>query len=180
MVTLIRNVHLNPVHDPNQIGAVCILTEIGADPVQGLIVYNVPFSVRTQTFLHTVCFAPVTDACLLGLDFLQATASALDLGNNNLTIGPDIIPVNASVAAEHTFSKVIIVWRTVLQLGSASFWPCKKARSLDMQNLLSKCLLQSKPTFLRFLWLSRMVLMVVAFLHINSKCCQKYLRLNKN
>ena len=121
MVTLIRNDHRQPVHDPNQIGTVFMLTEIGAEPIQGLIVYNVPTTVRTQTFLHIVCFVPVKDACLLGLDFLQATASVLDLGNKKLTIGQDIIPVNVSVAAEHTFAKVTIVWRTVLQLGSVSF-----------------------------------------------------------
>ena len=80
-----------------------------------------PITVGTQTFLHRVCFAPVKDACLLGLDFLRATASVLDLGNNKLTIGPDIIPVNVSEAADHTFSKVTIVRRTVLQPGSVFF-----------------------------------------------------------
>ena len=121
MVTLIRDDYLQPITDPDQIGPVCVLTGIGADPVHGRIVYNVPITVGTQTFLHTVCFAPVKDACLLGLDFLRATASVLDLGNNKLTIGPDIIPVNVSEAADHTFSKVTVVRRTVLQPGSVSF-----------------------------------------------------------
>ena len=66
-------------------------------------------------------FAPVKDACLLGLDVLRATASVLDLGNNTLTIGPGIIPVIVPEAADHTFSKLTIVWRTVLQPGSVSF-----------------------------------------------------------
>ena len=68
-----------------------------------------------------VYVAPVKDTCLLGLDFLWATANVLNLGNNKLTIGPDIIPVMVSEAADHTFSKVIIVWRTVLQPGFVSF-----------------------------------------------------------
>ena len=38
-----------------------------------------------------------------------------------MTIGPDIIPVNVSKAADHTFSKVTVVWLTVLQPGSVSF-----------------------------------------------------------
>ena len=48
---------------------VCVLTGTGADPVYGRIVYNVPITVETQTFLYTICFAPVKDDCLLGLDF---------------------------------------------------------------------------------------------------------------
>ena len=62
-------------------GPVCVLTGIDADSVNGRIVNNVPITVGTQTFLHTVCVAPVRDTCLLGLDFMTATASVLDLGN---------------------------------------------------------------------------------------------------
>ena len=40
MVTQIRDGHLKAVKDPNKIGPVCILTEIGADHGQELIVYN--------------------------------------------------------------------------------------------------------------------------------------------
>ena len=69
MITLLRDDYLQPLHDPNQIGPVCVLTGISADPVYGRIVYNVPITVGTQTFLYTVCFAPVKDDCLLGLDF---------------------------------------------------------------------------------------------------------------
>ena len=69
MDTLIRDDYHQPIHDPNQIGQVCIMAGIGADPVQCWIVYNVPITVGAHTFLHTVCFAPVNDACLLGLDF---------------------------------------------------------------------------------------------------------------
>ena len=71
MVTLIRDDYLQSITDPHQICPVCVLTGIGSDPVHGRIVYNVPITVGTQTFLHTVCFAPVKDACLLGLDFIQ-------------------------------------------------------------------------------------------------------------
>ena len=39
-----------------------------------------------------------------------------------MTIGPDIIPVNVSEAADHTFSKGTVgIRRTVLQPGSVSF-----------------------------------------------------------
>ena len=73
MVTLIRDDYMTPLYSQDQLGPICVLTGFGSDPVQGCIVHNVPITVGTQTFLHTVCFAPVRDACLLGLDFVTAT-----------------------------------------------------------------------------------------------------------
>ena len=80
-----------------------------------------PITVGTQTFLHTVCFASVRDACLLCLDFLTATSSVLDLGNETLTIGEDIVPVSVTMTAESKFSKVSVLQRTVIEPFSVGY-----------------------------------------------------------
>ena len=118
IVTLVRDDDLTDFKTQGQMGPVCVLTGIGTDPVHGRIMYNVPITVGSQTFLDTVCVAPVKDTCLLGLYFLSATASVLDLGNETLTIGEDDIPVNVIMTPEHQFSKVTTVRRKVVQLNS--------------------------------------------------------------
>ena len=121
MVTLVRDDVLKSVRNPHDLGPTCVLKGIGPDPVHGRIVHNVPITVGTQTFLHTVCVAPVKDTCLLGLDFMVATASVLDLGNEILKIDQDIIPVSVTIPPEQQFSKVTVVRRTVVQPNTVSF-----------------------------------------------------------
>ena len=121
MVTLVRDDYLTDFKTQGQMGPVCVLTGIGTDPVHGRIMYNVPITLGSQTFLLTVCVAPVKDTCLLGLDFLSATASVLDLGNETLTIGEDVISANVIMTPEHQFSKVTTVRRTVVQPNSVGF-----------------------------------------------------------
>ena len=55
MVTLVREDLIGSRLDPKNIGPVCVLSGIRSDPVHGRLVHNVPISVGTQTFLHTVC-----------------------------------------------------------------------------------------------------------------------------
>ena len=71
-----------------------MLTGIGEEPVHSQLVHNFPINVGTQTFLHTVCVAPIKDKCLLGLDFLTATGCKLDLGKNCLKIAWEKVPVH--------------------------------------------------------------------------------------
>ena len=59
MVTLVQEDYFRKICSPQNIGHVCVLTGIGADPVQGYLVPNVPITVGSQTFLHTVCVAPL-------------------------------------------------------------------------------------------------------------------------
>ena len=47
MVTLVRDNYLAPLYGSSQLGPVCVLTGIGADPVSGRIVHNVPITVGT-------------------------------------------------------------------------------------------------------------------------------------
>ena len=139
MVTLIRDDYMTPLYSQDQLGPICVLTGIGSDPVQGRIVHNVPITVGTQTFLHTVCFAPVRDACLLGLDFLTATSSVLDLGNETLTIGEDIVPVSVTMTAESKFSKVSVVRRTVIKPFSVGYVTAKLDTPFDSPFIFEGC-----------------------------------------
>ena len=121
MVTLVRDDVLKSVQNPRDLGSTCVLKGIGSDPVHGRMVHNVPITIGTQTFLHTVCVAPVKDTCLLGLDFMVATASVLDLGNEILKIDEDIIPISVTMPPEQQFSKVTVVRRTVVQPNTVGF-----------------------------------------------------------
>ena len=131
MVTLVGDDHLAPLYSSSQLGPVCVLTGIGADPVSGRLVHNVPITVGTQTFLHTVCVAPVKEACLLGLDFMTATASVLDLGNETLTIGEDVVPVGVSRAPDYQFSRVSVIRRVVIEPNSVGFVTAELDKLID-------------------------------------------------
>ena len=139
MVTLVRDDYLTDFKTQGQMGPVCVLTGIGADPVHGRIMYNVPITLGSQTFLHTVCVAPVKDTCLLGLDFLSATASVLDLGNETLTIGEDVISVNVIMTPEHQFSKVTTVRRTVVQPNSVGFIKAELDTRIEGSYIVEGC-----------------------------------------
>ena len=137
MVTLVRDDYLAPIYSPKHLGPVCVLRGIGAD--QGRIRYNVSITVGTQTFLHTVCVAPVKDACLLGLDFTKATYSILDLGNETLTVGEDTVPVNVTMTPGYQFSKVTVVRRTVVQPYSVGFIKTKLDQPIDGLYIVESC-----------------------------------------
>ena len=98
--------------------------------MHGRLVHNVPISVGTQTFLHTVCVAPIKDNCLFGLDFIIATGSVLDLSRNTLTVEDDVMPIRQA-------SSVTIVWRTVIQPQSVGFVPAKLDSRIDGSYIVS-------------------------------------------
>ena len=135
MVTLIREGLIGSRLDPKNIGPVCVLSGIGSDPVHGRLVHNVPISVGTQTFLHTVCVAPIKDNCLFGLDFMIATRSVLDLSRNTLTVVDDVMPIRVNKHPGLQASNVSIVRRTVIQ--SVGFVPAKLDSQIDGSYIVS-------------------------------------------
>ena len=125
MVTLIKEDFLKSVFHPTDLGPVCILSGIGADPVHGRLVHNVPITVGTQTFLHTVCAAPIKDTCLLGLDFMIATGTILNLSQHTMTVDDETIPIKVNKHPGLQVSNVSIVRRTVIQPHSVGFIEAK-------------------------------------------------------
>ena len=123
MITLIREHFLKSVFQPADFGPVCVLSGIGTDPVHGRFVHDVPISVGTQIFLHTVCVAPIKDTCLLGLDFMIATGCILNLSQHALTVDDETIPINVDKHPRLQVSNVSIVRRTVVQPHSVGFVP---------------------------------------------------------
>ena len=131
MVTLIREDFFKSAFHPLDFGPVCVLSGIGTDPVHGRLVHNVPISVGTQTFLHTVCVAPIKDICLLGLDFMIATGCILNLSERTLTVDDETIPVTVNKHPGMQISNVSIVRRTVLRPHSVGFVPAHLDTPID-------------------------------------------------
>ncbi|MCG8109820.1 MAG: RNase H-like domain-containing protein, partial [Candidatus Thiodiazotropha taylori] len=139
MVTLVRDDFLKSVYNPKELGPVCVLKGIGADPVHGRMVYNVPITIGTQTFLHTVCAAPVKDICLLGLDFMVATGCVIDLGNELLKVGQELVPISVAMAEEQQFSKVTVIRRTVIQPNSVGFVKAQLDNPIEGSYMVESC-----------------------------------------
>ena len=114
MVTLVQENLFSKIFRPRNFGPMCVLTGIGEEPVHGQLVHDFPINIGTQTFLHTVCVAPIKDTCLLGLDFLTATGSKLDLAKNFLKIGGEKVPVQIERSPVLKISKVNVTKRTVI------------------------------------------------------------------
>ena len=139
MVTLVRSEFLKSVQNPRDLGPTCVLKGIGTDPVHGRMVHNVPIAVGTQTFRHTDCAAPVKDTDLLGLDFMVAAESVIDLGNEVLKIVQDIIPVSVTMSPEHQFSKVTVVRRTTVQPNTVSFIKAQLDQPINGRYIVEGC-----------------------------------------
>ena len=121
MVTLIRNDFLQSHFNPVELVPVCVLSGIGTNPVHGRLVHNVLITVGSQTFLHTVCAAPIKDVCLLGLDFMIATGTILNLSQNTLTVNNEVVPIRVKKHHGMQVSNVSIVRRTVVQPRSVGY-----------------------------------------------------------
>ena len=78
IVTLVQENPFSRIFCLKDFGPVCVLTGIGEEPVHGQLVHNFPINAGSQTFLYTVCVAPIKDKYLLRLDFLTATGCKLD------------------------------------------------------------------------------------------------------
>ena len=121
MVTLIRDDFLQSHFNPVELGPVCVLSGIGTNPVNGRLVHNVPITVGSQTVLHTVCAVPIKDVCLLGLDFMIATGTILNLSQNTLTVNNEFVPIRVKKHHGTQVSNVSFVRRTVVQPRSVGY-----------------------------------------------------------
>ena len=81
----------------------------------------------------------VKDPCLLGLDFMKATSSILDLGKETLTIGEDTLPVSVIMTPGYQFSKVTVIRRTVVQPHSVSYIQAKLDQPIDGTYIVESC-----------------------------------------
>ena len=79
MVTLVKEELFASTCGHLEYGPVCVLSGIGEDKVHGHFVDNVPITIGTITYLHTVCVAPISDDFILGIDFLKAMGSVINL-----------------------------------------------------------------------------------------------------
>ncbi|MCG8112848.1 MAG: hypothetical protein N0E59_18995, partial [Candidatus Thiodiazotropha taylori] len=139
MVTLIQEEYFRSICSFKDLGPVCVLTGIGVDPVRGQLVHNVPITVGSQTFLHTVCVAPIKDLCLLGLDFLKATGCELDLGQDVLRICGDAVPVSVTTSPVLQISKVNVAKRTVIQPNTVGYVQAKLQSPIDGPYVVEPC-----------------------------------------
>ena len=105
--------------------------------MHGRHVHNVPITVGTHTFLHTVCAAPIKDICLLGLDFVIATGIILNLSQHTLTVDDEVIPISVSKYPGLQVSNVSVVKRTVVQPHSVGFVPSKLDNHIDGTYMVS-------------------------------------------
>ena len=121
MVTLIRDDFLPSHFNPVELGPVCVLSGIGTNSVHGRLVHNVPITVGSHTFLHTICAAPIKDVCLLGLDFMIATGTILNLSQNTLTVNNEVVPIRVKKHHGMQVSNVSVVSRTVVQPRSVGY-----------------------------------------------------------
>ena len=62
--------------------------------MHGRLVHNGTITVSTQTFLHTVCAAPIKHICLLDLDYMIATGTILS--QHTLTVDDEIIHISVN------------------------------------------------------------------------------------
>lgn len=123
MVTLVREDYFKIISFQGKLGPTCILTGISEDPLSGQIIHNVPITIGSQTFLHSVCVAPINDVCLLGLDFLKATGSIIDLSNDILDIEGEKVPIKTVKSSVLQISNIVVARRTVIQPQTVSYIP---------------------------------------------------------
>ena len=131
MVTLVREDYFKTISFQGELGPTCILTGISEDPLSGQIIHNVPITIGTQTFLHSVCVAPINDLCLLGLDFLKVTESIIDLSNDMLDIEGEKVPIKTVNSQVLQVSKIVVVRRTVVQPQTISYVPVNLTKPID-------------------------------------------------
>ena len=100
MTTLIQEEYFLSICKSNEWGVSVRLTDIAEERVMCKMVHNVPLTFGDQTFLQSVCVAPINELCLLGLDFLKATGCVLDLASDILKITGSVFLIKVAASPE--------------------------------------------------------------------------------
>jgi hypothetical protein len=83
--------------------------------MMGQVARRIDLRVGKYTYNWDAVVAPITDKCILGLDFLKAQHCSLDLEDNTLRIGKEAVPcslVRNSAGTEYQASRVLVNRRT--------------------------------------------------------------------
>ena len=81
---------------------------------------------------------------------MTATASVLDLGNETLTIGEDVVPVSVSRAPDYQISRVSVVRRIVIEPNSVGFVAAELDKLIDGPYIFEGC--STKHTLLSHIY----------------------------
>ena len=134
MVTLVKEELFTSTCGHLRYGPTCVLSGIGEDKVHGHFVDNVPITIGTITY--TVCVAPISDDFILGLDFLKSTGSVINLANNTVMLGNEVIPASIDVDTGLQVSRVLVKHRTVVPSNTVGFIKVKLESPIEGKFLL--------------------------------------------
>ena len=92
----------NLPHDKKPVLSEAILLKGAAKKgvIPAHLVKRVPIKIGPQNFYWDCCVAPISDAFILGLDFLQSHQAVVDLPRETLTLGQTEVPI--SIETKHS------------------------------------------------------------------------------
>ena len=92
MVTLVSSSLFRKFSDFTPVGPAVTLKGLGDSPIPAFRVPDVEIRLGSRTYNWSVCVTEMKDDMILGLDFLHAIHSKVDLGLNSLEVNGEVIP----------------------------------------------------------------------------------------
>ncbi|MES9879356.1 MAG: pol polyprotein, partial [Sedimenticola sp.] len=107
MVTLVSDSFFRSLACHNTLsGQTVLLKGLSDTPIHGQFFNGLNIRIGHQNYKWKVCVAPMTDNCILGIDFLKAHSCLVDLGKNLLSIGGQHIPAKLKIAPHENPIKI--------------------------------------------------------------------------